>query len=172
MICIGVGKGTWYTVKLKQLLNRGAWVAQSVKRLILAQVMISWFVGLSPAWGYVLTARSLEPASDSVSPSLTAPPLLTLFLALSCSLSQVDTHKRRGEKRNTNINNIVRKMILCLIMMSLSRQKQERRCMSQRGGEGFCGKDFWSNIRTKGGRDPWHIWQKNKECEFYHGLLC
>ena len=32
------------------LLNvfRGAWVAQSLKRLILAQVMISWFMSLSP----------------------------------------------------------------------------------------------------------------------------
>ena len=40
----------------------GAWVAQSVKCLTLAQVM-SW----SPALGYVLTAQSLEPTSDSVS---------------------------------------------------------------------------------------------------------
>ena len=30
----------------------------------------------------MLTARSLEPASDSVSPSLSAPPLLTLCLSL------------------------------------------------------------------------------------------
>ena len=31
----------------------------------------------------VLTAQSLEPASDSVSPSLSAPPPLTLCLSLS-----------------------------------------------------------------------------------------
>ena len=49
---------------------RGAWVAQSVKRLTSAQVMISWSVSLSPASGSVLTAQSLEPVSDSVSPSL------------------------------------------------------------------------------------------------------
>ena len=42
----------------------GAWVAQSVKRLTSVQVMISWFVGLSSASDSVLTAQSLEPASD------------------------------------------------------------------------------------------------------------
>ena len=42
--------------------TRGAWVAQSVKRLTSAQVVISPFVGSSPASGSVLTARSLEPA--------------------------------------------------------------------------------------------------------------
>ena len=61
---------------------RGTWVAQSVKCLTSAQVMISWFVGLSPMLGSVLTAQSLEPASDSVSPSLSAPSLLTLCLSL------------------------------------------------------------------------------------------
>ena len=53
-------------------------MALSVKWLTSAQVMISQFVGLSPALGLMLTAQSLEPASDSVSPSLSAPPLLTL----------------------------------------------------------------------------------------------
>ena len=48
----------------------GAWVAQSVKRLTSAQVMISQSVSSSPASGSVLTAQSLEPVSDSVSPSL------------------------------------------------------------------------------------------------------
>ena len=47
---------------------RGAWVAQSVERPASAQVMISQFVGSSPASGSVLMAQSLEPASDSVSP--------------------------------------------------------------------------------------------------------
>ena len=59
----------------------GAWVAQSVERLTSAQVIIAQFVGLSPASDSVLTARSPEPASDSVSPSLSAPPLLLLCLS-------------------------------------------------------------------------------------------
>ena len=45
-------------------------MAQLVKRPTLAQVMISQSVSLSPASGSVLTAQSLEPASDSVSLSL------------------------------------------------------------------------------------------------------
>ena len=57
----------------KKVEIRGAWVAQSVKRSTSAQVMISWFVGWSPASGSVLTAQSLEPASNSVSPSLSSP---------------------------------------------------------------------------------------------------
>ena len=59
-----------------------AWVAQSVRRLTSAQVMISQFVGLRPALGSVLTAQSLEPALGSVFPSLSAPPRLTLCLSL------------------------------------------------------------------------------------------
>ena len=58
-------------------------MAQSVKRLALAQVMMSQFVGLGPASGSVLTAQSLEPASDSVSPSLSDPPPFMLCLSLS-----------------------------------------------------------------------------------------
>ena len=57
--------------------TRGAWGAQSVERPASAQVMISRFVSSSPASGFVLTAQSLEPVSDSVSPSLSALPLLT-----------------------------------------------------------------------------------------------
>ena len=48
-----------------------------------AQVRISWFLSSSPASGSVLTAQSLEPASDSVSCSLSAPPLLMLCLSVS-----------------------------------------------------------------------------------------
>ena len=62
---------------------KGAWVAQLVKRLTSAQVMISWFMGLSSTSGSGLTARSLEPASNSVSPSLSLALLLTLCLSLS-----------------------------------------------------------------------------------------
>ena len=68
---------------MKYNYSQGAWVAQSVERLTSAQVMISRFVGLSPASGSVLPAQSLEPASDSVSPSLSAPPPLMLYLSLS-----------------------------------------------------------------------------------------
>ena len=67
--------------------SRGAWVAQSVKHPTSAQVIISWFVSLSPASGSVLTAQSLEPASDSVSPSLSARPLLMLCVSLSLIIS-------------------------------------------------------------------------------------
>ena len=63
----------------------GTRVAQSVKQPTSAQVMISQFVSLSPVSGSVLTAQSLEPTSDSVSPSLSA--LSPLMLALSLSLS-------------------------------------------------------------------------------------
>ena len=59
--------------------------SQSVECLTLAQVTISQFVGSSPTSGSVLTARSLDPTLDSVPPSLSAPPLLTLCLAVSLS---------------------------------------------------------------------------------------
>ena len=48
-------------------------MTQLVKHLALAQVMISWLVNLSPASDSVLTTQSLEPALDSVSPSLPHP---------------------------------------------------------------------------------------------------
>ena len=54
----------------------GTWVAQSIKRPTSAQVMIS------PS---VLTAQSLVPALNSVSLSLSAPPLLLLCPPLSLS---------------------------------------------------------------------------------------
>ena len=58
-------------------------MAQPVGRPTSAQVMISRFVGSSPTLGSVLTVGSLEPASDSVSPSLSAPPPLMLCLSHS-----------------------------------------------------------------------------------------
>ena len=67
-------------------------MAQSVKCLTRAQVMISQFMSFSPMSGSVLTAQSLEPALDSVSPSLSAPPLLTLCLCLS--LSKINNIKK------------------------------------------------------------------------------
>ena len=67
--------------------HRGAWVAQSVKRPTSAQVMISRSVSSSPTSGSVLTARSLEPVSDSVSPSLS--------LTLPRSRSVSPSHKNK-----------------------------------------------------------------------------
>ena len=52
----------------------GAWMAELVKRPTSAQVVISWFAGSRPMLGSVLTAQSLEPASDSVSLSLCPSP--------------------------------------------------------------------------------------------------
>ena len=60
-------------------------MALSVKHPTSAQVMISRFMGSSLASGSVLTAQSLEPASESMSPSLAAPPWLALSLSLSLS---------------------------------------------------------------------------------------
>ena len=62
-------------------------MAQSVKRPTSAQVTISWSVSSSPTSGSVLTVHSLEPASDSVPPSLSAPPLLVLCLSLPQKLT-------------------------------------------------------------------------------------
>ena len=75
-----------YSSMFKILTFRGTWVAQSVKHLILAQVVISQSVGLNPSLGSVLTAQSPEPALDSVFPSLSLP-LALLVCALSLSLS-------------------------------------------------------------------------------------
>ena len=56
----------------------GAWIAQLVK----CQVMISQSMGLSPATGSVLTAQSLGPASDYMSPPLSLYPSATQALSL------------------------------------------------------------------------------------------
>ena len=74
-------------MEVKEHSTRGAWVAQSVERPTSAQVMISRSVSSSPASGSVLTAQSLEPASDSVSPSVSAPPPLMLYV------SEINDHK-------------------------------------------------------------------------------
>ena len=63
--------------------GRGHWVTQLVKQLTSARVMISRFMGSSPASGSVVIAQSPEPASDSVSPFLSAPPHLVLCLSVS-----------------------------------------------------------------------------------------
>ena len=70
----------WRVKSRKNRSNRGTRVAQSVKRPTSAQVMISRSVSSSPTLGSVLSVQSLELASDSVSPSLSAPRQLTLCL--------------------------------------------------------------------------------------------
>ena len=69
--------------------------------------MISQFVSLSPTSGSVLTAQSPEPASDSVSPSLSAPALLTLCLSLSLSKKKNKHEKiiRTNNKRQSPVKN-------------------------------------------------------------------
>ena len=62
--------------------KRGGHLGGSVKHLPSAQVMILQFVSLGPASDSVLTAQNLEPALDSVSPSLSAPSPLVLSLSL------------------------------------------------------------------------------------------
>ena len=79
------------TGHLKQDAGWGACVAQLLKRLTLAQVMISWFVSSSPTWGSVLTVQSLQPALDPVSPSVYPSPAH----ALSLSLSQIINIKKK-----------------------------------------------------------------------------
>ena len=71
-------------------MDRGPWMARSAECLTLVQVMISQFVGSSPASSSELAVQSMEPASDSVPPSLSVPPPLVLFLSLS--LSKLSKH--------------------------------------------------------------------------------
>ena len=58
---------------------RGTWVAQSVVHPTSARVVISRSVSSSPTLGFC--AGVVEPASDSMSPSLSAPPPFTLSLS-------------------------------------------------------------------------------------------
>ena len=71
-------------VLLKSIVHYAGRLGGSViERLTSPRVMISQSVSSSPASGSVLTAQSLEPASDSVSPSLSDPPPFMLCLSLS-----------------------------------------------------------------------------------------
>ena len=74
----------------KQWKSMGTWVAQSVKHLTSAQVTMSQFVSSSPISGSVLTAQSLDHASNSVilCLPLSVPPLLMLCLSVCLSVSQ------------------------------------------------------------------------------------
>ena len=70
------------------LLDRDAWVAQSIECLTSAQVMISQFVGSSPVWGFVLTVQSLLQILR-----------LCLFLPFSYSLLKMNKHLKKIKKK-------------------------------------------------------------------------
>ena len=74
----------------------------SVQLLILAQIMISWFVSLSPALGSALTVWSLL---EILSLPLSLPlPWLALFLSLSLSLSLSKISKiKKNEIKKTQV---------------------------------------------------------------------
>ena len=82
-------------------------MAQSVKRPTSAQVVISRSMSSSPASGSVLTAQSLEPVSDTVSPSLSDPPPVH---ALSLSVSKINKCfkkiKNESELKNNCLTNL------------------------------------------------------------------
>ena len=59
---------------------RGTWVAQSVKRPTLAQIMVSWFVSLSPMSG---SARRVQSLLWILCLPFSAPTLLTLSISLT-----------------------------------------------------------------------------------------
>ena len=67
---IGLSQRGQKCFKWKRQHVEDAWVAQLVEHPASAQVMISRSVSSSPASGSVLTAQSLEPVSNSVSPCL------------------------------------------------------------------------------------------------------
>ena len=73
-------------------------MAQLVKYPTSAQVIISQLVGLSPASGSGLTGQSLEPASESVSPSLSPLPPLIFLLSFSVSLSLSHEHLKKNNR--------------------------------------------------------------------------
>ena len=84
----------WHT-EFKRPLTVGApvWLSWLSDQLWLR----SWsqgFMSSSPASGSVLTAQSLEPASDSVSPPLSAPPRIALSLSLSLSKINIKQLKK------------------------------------------------------------------------------
>ena len=64
-------------------------MAQSVEHLTWAQVTISQFVSLNPATGSLVSAQSLDPASDS------APLFLSRPLPCWFSLSKINKHLKK-----------------------------------------------------------------------------
>ena len=90
-------QGPFYMLCQKET-ERGVWMAQVVQHSTSAHVMISQFVSSNPMSGSVLTAWSLKPASDSVSPSLS--------FSLSLSLCPSPTHAFSLSLKKINIKKI------------------------------------------------------------------
>ena len=72
-------------------------MAQLVELPNSGQVMTSRSVNSSPVSGSMLTAQSLDPASDSVSPSLSA--LTPLTLCFTLSLSKINIKKKKKKRK-------------------------------------------------------------------------
>ena len=81
--------GFFHLIDFKRFTHLGApgWLSRLVKHPTSAQVMISWFVGLSPVSGFVLTAWSLL---QILCPFLSVPP--PLMFCLCVSLSKINKH--------------------------------------------------------------------------------
>ena len=103
----------------------GAWVAQPVKHPTPAQVITSQSVSSSPASGCVLTARSLVPASDSVSPSLFAPPPLVLCLSACQKINKHKKPKQEGTKLNVQLGATMFNSICLLAVISSESPKNK-----------------------------------------------
>ena len=73
----------------KRMKYWGVWVAQSVERLTVAQVMISWLVGSSPKLGLCWQLRACSLLWILCHP-LSAPPPLVLCL------SQLNKHLKKN----------------------------------------------------------------------------
>ena len=84
-------------------------MAWSVKRPTSAQVMISQYVSSSPTLGFVLTAQSLEPASDSV----VSLPLCPSPLMLCVSVLKINETLKKKKK------------IRCLSSLVIQRMQME-----------------------------------------------
>ena len=67
---------------IKKINPKGHLNGSVIKPPTSSQVMIWWFTSSSPASGSVLTAQNLDPAWDSVSPSLCPLPTHALSLSL------------------------------------------------------------------------------------------
>ena len=81
-----------------QKVRRGApgWLSRLSVQLWLK---VSQFMNSSPTSDSVLTAQSLEPASDSVSPSLSAPPPFELCLSLKNKNIKTKQNKTNKNKQ-------------------------------------------------------------------------
>ena len=129
---------------------------QLVKHPTSAQVMISRFVSSSPASGSVLTARSLEPASDSVSPSLLAPPPLTLCLS-----------KMNKCLKKNFFSNRIKINVLMLVWLNLSLTQEmlfspkteDSVCIMEAQWPPLCVEDSYTRGRHQNFKDSCAIWQ-------------